>query len=60
MTSRDVIGARTEAERLASIEQLLEQYRTTREPRVLRLAIELWDEMRLDKKRPKEKSLQIH
>ena len=58
MTPRDGIGALTD--RMVSIEQLLERYRTTKEPRLLRLAIELWDEIQVDKKQQKAKSLQIH
>jgi hypothetical protein len=35
---------------LASIERLLGQYRTTKDRRLLRLAIELWDEVEAERK----------
>jgi hypothetical protein len=50
MPTHDGHDAGGPIDRLASIERLLGQYRTTKDRRLLRLAIELWDEVEAERK----------
>jgi hypothetical protein len=49
MPTRDGERGDDRFERLAAIDRLLEEYRATRDRRLLRQAIELWDEVEADR-----------
>jgi hypothetical protein len=49
MPSHHARGADDRLDRLASISQLLERYRVTKDRRVLRQALELWDEVEAER-----------
>jgi hypothetical protein len=61
MVVHDAGGSDTRADRLASIERLLAQYRDTKDRELLRQAIELWDRLEAERTlRATSQLLKIH
>jgi hypothetical protein len=60
MPTRDGDGGENRLDRLEVIEQLLVQYRTTKDRRLLRRAIELWDQVQAERLLTTTRRYHIH